>query len=74
MTTVSGPHSIGDDGKPVMLVGDIISLGPHRTVPPELVGKFFRIEAISDDGCVTLSKPYEDEALTKRYHAKRSAK
>jgi hypothetical protein len=48
-----------------MKVGDVISMkGP--TVPKALWGKFFRVEAVGET--VTLSQPYDDEALTRRFY------
>jgi len=48
-------------------VGDVVSFGPHWSVPSELVGKYFRVEEVGAH--VRLSLPYEDAACTMRYHA-----
>jgi hypothetical protein len=58
-----------DDAGSMVRVGDIISVsGP--TVPPDLVGKFFRVTAV-EPGAVTLSLPYLDAACQHRYHPER---
>ena len=51
-----------------MKVGDVISLHAHWSVPPDLVGKFFRVETIGEDGTVKLSWPCLDPELNQPYH------
>lgn len=46
--------------------GDVVSFGAHWSVPPDLVGKYFRVLAVGRE--VRLSKPYKDAACTTRYH------
>lgn len=57
-----------------MSIGDVVSFGPHPTVPGELVDKYFRVEAmIGEAGEVRgwkLSRPYVDAECTVPYHAK----
>lgn len=49
-----------------MKVGDVISIGPHRSVPKNLEHKFFRVEAV-EPHAVRLSRPYLDAKLTIPY-------
>lgn len=47
-------------------VGDVIQI-KGRFIPPMFWDKWFRLEAIDDDGNVTLSKPYVDSDLKQPY-------
>lgn len=56
-------HIKASDG---LQVGDVISLGRHWSVPPQLEKCFFRVESIIDER-VNLSVPYKDVACTAEY-------
>jgi hypothetical protein len=53
-------------------VGDVITMS-GATVPKDLEGKFFRVEAINE-GTVTLSWPCLDAEMTQPYHPPRPSK
>ena len=55
--------------EPLFLVGDVVQM-KGAGVPKELESAYWRVEIVHPDGLVQLSKPYEDEALTRYYYAK----
>ena len=66
---MSDEATVVTDAREAFNVGDIIQTAtPHQTLPRELEGKFFRVEAVDERG-VKLSRPYIDKDCTVPYRA-----